>query len=627
MPEIRNIAIIAHVDHGKTTLVDGLLRQAGTWAAHQEVRDRVMDVLDLERERGITILSKCTAITLNGTRINIVDTPGHADFGAEVERVLSMVDAALLLVDASEGPLPQTRFVLRKALDAGLKMIVCINKIDRPDQRVEEVVQEIYDLFIDLGADDQQIEFPLLYACAKEGTCGESPDQQQDLLPLFETIIQHTPRPRGHPDLDLQFLVTQLDHDPYVGRLAIGRIQQGTLKVRDEVGLVGLDGKVRRVKINLLFIHQGLKRVKVSQASAGEIVAIAGIESLTIGDTLTNLERPAPLPRLRVDEPTIGVLFSANDSPLAGLSGRYVTARAIRERLEKELLHNVALRMEDTEQRDVVRIYGRGELQLSILIEQMRRESFEMCISRPEVLRRQEAGRTLEPYELATLDFPDIHTGVVNRKMVRRKGILLDVRPEGQNRVRQTYRIPTRGLIGFRGEFLNDTRGEGLMSTVFDGYDDDAGFITFRQTGSLVADRPGKANTYALFHLQPRGRLFIGPNTDVYEGMIVGENTRGNDMNVNVTRGRQLTNFRSAGAEEKLLLSPPIRHSLESALEYIAEDELVEITPAALRLRKKILPANQRSLVRGPRSKHKSNPRRKNSHPRGVHGRPVSRQA
>ncbi|MBN1337123.1 MAG: translational GTPase TypA [Deltaproteobacteria bacterium] len=600
MNDIRNIAIIAHVDHGKTTLVDHMLRQAGAWAAHEIVQDRVMDSLDLERERGITILSKCTAVAWKGTRINIVDTPGHADFGGEVERILSMVDAALLLVDASEGPLPQTRFVLQKALASGLTIVVVINKIDRPDARIPEVVQEVYDLFIDLGADDQQIEFPLLYACAKAGTAGPTPDHQQDLVPLFEAVLAHTPPPTGDPDAPLQLLVTQLDHDPYVGRLAIGRVRNGTIRERDELGLVAGDGVVQPVRVNLLFRHVGLKRVQVQEALAGEIVAIAGIAALSIGDTLTDLENPRPLPRVRVDEPTIGVVFTHNDGPLSGRDGKYLTARRIRERLEKESLHNVAIRLEDMDDTASVRVFGRGELQLCILVEQMRREGFELCMSKPEVRLKETGGQIQEPYEIAVLDFPEAFMGVVTQKVAFRKGRMEEMKRDGSGRVRLAYRIPARGLIGFRGEYLNDTRGMGLLHTLFDGWDGQAGYICYRASGALVADRPGSATTYALFHLQPRGRLFVSPGTDCYEGMVVGENARGNDMNVNVCREKHLTNIRAAGADEKLILTPAVMHTLESALEFIAEDELVEVTPTVIRLRKRILAANMRSVVRGP---------------------------
>ena len=603
MSEIRNIAIIAHVDHGKTTLVDAMLAQAGTFASHEQVVERVMDSMDLERERGITILSKNTAITFEDTKINIVDTPGHADFGGEVERILKMVDAALLLVDASEGPLPQTRFVLGKAFAAGLEILVCINKIDRPDARIEEVVDEVYDLFIELGADDEQIEFPLLYACAKEGTCTDDLDKPAtDLRVLFETILKECPPPGGNPAAGLRFLVTQLDYDDYVGRLAIGRMVQGTLRRKEELGLVGQEG-LSKVKVNQLYTFDGLDRVEVEEVGVGDLAAIAGIAELNIGDTLTDFLAPEPLPRVRVDPPTIGMSIYANTGPLSGLDGKYVTARQIRERLEKELLTNVALRMEDTGESESMKIFGRGELQLAILVEQMRREGFEMCLGKPEVLFREEEGVKKEPYEKVLMDFPEEFMGVISEKLNHRKGRMTEMHPPSGGRVRVEYRLPSRGLIGFRGEYLNDTRGLGILNNLFDAYDDYAGSILHRQNGSLVADRQGKTTTYALFHLQPRGKLFLGSGVEVYEGMIVGQCARENDININVCRAKQLTNFRSSGADEKNILAPPMQITLEKAIEFIGEDELVEVTPNSLRMRKKILPANLRSVVRREKKK------------------------
>ncbi|RME27244.1 MAG: translational GTPase TypA [Deltaproteobacteria bacterium] len=608
-PELRNIAIIAHVDHGKTTLVDHMLRQAGTFRDNEAVEDRVMDSMDLERERGITILAKNTAVpytTADGRRfkINIVDTPGHADFGGEVERVMKMVDGALLLVDASEGPLPQTRFVLGKALEAGHEVIVCINKIDRPDARAEEVVNEVYDLFIDLGADDEQIEFPLLYACAREGYAHEHNSLEPgDLRPLFDAIVAHVPAPRGNPDAVTQVLVTQLDYDNYVGRLTIGRVVNGTVVKGQQYALVAKDS-TKTVKVSQLFTYDGLQRVPADSVPAGEILAIAGIDELHIGDTLTDVDDPRPLPRVKVEEPTIGVTFLANDGPFAGRDGKQVTMRKIRERLEKEILHNVALRV-DLSELDRARVLGRGELQLAILIEQMRREGFELCVSKPEVVVRQEGDRILEPYEIATLDFPNDFMGVVTEKLNLRKGRMVEMKMAGSNRMKVSFRVPSRGLIGFRGEYLNDTRGQGIMNTLFDGWDDHAGYIPYRVNGSLVSDRQGQTTAYALYSLQERGKLFVGVQEDVYEGMIIGENARENDMNVNPTKAKQLTNIRSAGADEKLILTPPIQLTLEKAMEYIAEDELVEVTPHHIRLRKKILPANQRSVVRGDRKKKK----------------------
>ena len=600
---VRNLAIIAHVDHGKTTLVDGLLRQAGTWRANETVADRVMDSMDLERERGITIMAKVASIHYGDTKINIVDTPGHADFGGEVERTLMMVDAAMLLVDASEGPLPQTRFVLRKALEQGLAILVCINKIDRPDARVQEVVNEVYDLFIDLGADDKQIEFPVLFAVARDGWCtptyGEKCD---DLKPMFDVIVKHVPPPKVDVDGVLQALVTQLDYDNYVGRLAIVRVQAGTIKEKTDVALVGEDGVPRKVRVSSMFQFEGMKRVAATELSAGDIGAIAGIPEVNIGDSFTALDDPHPLPRLKIDEPTIGMTFSANSSPYAGKEGKYVTARQIRERLEKEMLMNPALKMEDTGSSEQMRIFGRGELQLAILIETMRRESFELSVSRPEVRLQHKDGKKHEPYEIAQLDFPESFMGVITQKMALRKGRMVEMKVDGSGRVRLFFRIPSRGLIGFRGEYLNDTRGQGLLNTLFDGYDEYAGFIQSRSNGSLVADRTGEATVYALYHLQPRGRMFVTPQTPVYEGMIIGENSRDQDINVDLTRAKQLNNIRSAGADEKQILVPPVQMTLERAIEYISDDELVEITPSAIRLRKKILAKNMRSVIRGERN-------------------------
>jgi GTP-binding protein len=595
---VRNLAIIAHVDHGKTTLVDHLLRQAGTWRANEQVAERVMDSMDLERERGITIMAKVASVTYEGVRINIVDTPGHADFGGEVERTLKMVDGAMLLVDASEGPLPQTRFVLRKALESGLSIIVCVNKIDRPDARIQEVVNEIYDLFIDLGADDRQIEFPILYAVAKEGWCSRDPAQRgTDLRAMFDAIVATIPHPPGDSEGPLQLLITQLDYDSYLGRIAIGRMFSGLLREKTDVALAGEAGQVRRVRVSQLFSFDGMRRVPATRITQGDVCAIAGIPDLNIGDTITDLDNPRPLPRLKVDEPTIGMTFYANSSPLSGREGKYVTARQIRERLEKEMLANVALRMEDTGQSETMRVYGRGELQLGILIEQMRREGFELSVGKPEV--REVDGK--EPYEIAQLDFPETFMGVITQKMALRKGRMVEMKMDGSGRVRLFFRVPSRGLIGFRGEFLNDTRGQGLLNTLFDGWDDNAGFIQSRVNGSLVSDRLGATTTYALYHLQPRGRLFVGPQTDVYEGMIVGENARDNDMNVNACREKHLTNVRSSGADEKLILTPAVQMTLEKAIEYVGPDELVEVTPGSIRMRKKILAGNQRSIIRTER--------------------------
>jgi len=595
---LRNIAIIAHVDHGKTTLVDHLLKQAGTFRENEAVEDRVMDSMDLERERGITILAKNTAVLYNDIKINIVDTPGHADFGAEVERIMKMVDGVLLLVDAAEGPLPQTRFVLGKALKQGLRPLVCINKIDRPDQRAEEVYNEIFDLFIELDATDEQIEFPVFYACARDGFAHtEFSLEPGDLRPIFDGIIEHVPPPNFDEEATPQFLITQLGYDKYLGRLTIGRMFNGALK-KGQPAMLMCDGYQKQVRLTQLFTYQGLQRIETEELKSGDIGCIAGIDEINIGDTVSSLNEPLALPRLVVDEPTIGITFQTNTSPTSGQDGKFVTGRQIRDRLEKEALHNVSIKLEDTDNADAVRVYGRGELQLAILIEQMRRESFEMCISKPEVKIRIEGDRQLEPYELATLDFPEEFMGTISEKLNARKGVMLDMKMTDSGRYNLTYRLPARGLIGFRGEYLNSTRGQGIINTLFDGWDDFAGMIVFRKNGSLISDRSGATTAYALFNLQQRGKMFVGAGEEVYEGMIVGEASRTNDMNVNVVRAKQLTNIRSAGADTKLILAPPIQLTLESAMEFLAEDELVEITPNHIRLRKKTLAANMRSVIR-----------------------------
>jgi len=593
--DIRNIAIIAHVDHGKTTLVDAMLKQSGTFRTNERVMERVMDSLDLERERGITIMAKNTAIHYCGIKINIVDTPGHADFGGEVERVLKMVDGVMLLVDASEGPLPQTRFVLRKALEQELPAIVVVNKIDRPDARPQEVVNEIYDLFIDLEANEEQIAFPILYAISREGVARRDlSDGSEDLRPLFEQILTTIPAPRPLIADRLQILVTTLDYSDYVGRIAIGRIFSGCVRVGDQVSVCKLDGSIERTRITMLYTFEGLKHQPVEEASAGEIIALAGIEGIFIGETVTDADDPAPLPAIRVDEPTISMIFHVNTSPFAGRDGRYVTSRHLRARLDKEVLGNVAIRVEETEVVDSFKVSGRGELQLAILIEMMRREGYEMQVSKPEVITRVVDGKKLEPVEQVVIDCPDTFIGVVTEALGRRKGRMTRMVNHGGGRVRLEFEVPTRGLIGFRSEFLTDTKGTGLLNTLFLGWGEWLGEITNRLTGALVADRAGAATGYALYNLQERGELFIRPGTAVYEGMVIGENARNVDLNVNAVKEKKLTNMRASTSDEAIRLVPFRELSLEQALEFINEDELVEVTPQAIRLRKKTPMANQR---------------------------------
>ncbi|TAN41408.1 MAG: translational GTPase TypA [Nitrospirae bacterium] len=594
--DIRNIAIIAHVDHGKTTLVDGLLKQGGIFRSNERVQERVMDNIDLERERGITIMAKNTAVEYKDVKINIVDTPGHADFGGEVERTLKMVDGVLLMVDASEGPLPQTRFVLKKALELSLPPVLVINKIDRADARIQEVLNEVYDLFIDLDATEQQLEFPIIYTNAKKGIAKLSPDTPDDaadgLRPLFEIILNTIKPPQGDTEI-LQLLVTNIDYNDYVGRLAIGRIFAGTVRVGDTVAMVNIDGESIRTKVSSLYIFQGLERVDVKEASVGEIVALAGIDGINIGDTITDIEKPRPLPRIKVDEPTISMVFSVNTSPFSGREGKYVTSRNLRERLEKELLYNVAIRV-DFENPDSFKVMGRGELQLAILIEMMRREGYELSVSMPETITRSIDGVLSEPFELLVIDVPEDYVGVVTQKIGMRKGRMQKMQNNGHGRVRLEFRIPSRGLIGFRTQFLTDTKGTGLLNHLFDGYEPWCGPLSKRQTGALVADRAGKTTPYAIFHLQPRGTMFIPENIQVYEGMIIGENSRENDLDVNVTKEKKLTNMRASGSDDLIQLIPPKLMNLEQALEFIKEDELVEITPQTIRLRKKVLESNKR---------------------------------
>ncbi len=597
----RNVAIIAHVDHGKTTLVDAMLSQSGRFDdVRGDVAERVMDSNDLERERGITILGKATSIRWRGKKINIADTPGHADFGGEVERMLKVVDGVCLLVDASEGPLPQTRFVLSKALEAGLSPILVVNKIDRPDARPAEVLDEVYDLFIELGADDDQIEFPVFYTNAKAGTASADPNTQgPDLAPLLDCIVDHIPAPSGDSDAPLQALVTNLDYNEYIGRLGTGRVFNGTLREGDFVAIVGEEG-TRKVRLGQLYVFEGLERSRVGEAPAGELFAVAGIEEIGIGDTIANVENPEPLPRVTVDEPTIAMFFMANNGPFSGLEGKYVTSRNIRERLDKELMGNVSIRVEDTEAADKFKVVGRGELALSVLIENMRREGYEMTVSKPEVVTQtDENGKLLEPLERVVIDIPGEFLGVVTEKLALRKGRMDDLRQLGGDRQRAEFLVPSRGLIGYRSDFMNDTRGTGVMNTLFEGWTHWTGDISYRKNGALVSDRRGKTTTYALFNLQPRGILFLGPQDEVYDGQIVGEHAKQQDLDVNVVREKQLTNFRTVNKDAAQILSPPRQMTLEEALQWIADDELVEVTPSRIRVRKKELdPAKRKQASR-----------------------------
>jgi GTP-binding protein len=594
-PLRRNLAIIAHVDHGKTTLVDALLRQSGAFRANQQVADRVMDSIDLERERGITILAKNTAVRFNELLINVVDTPGHADFGGEVERTLSMVDGVMLLVDASEGPLPQTRFVLRKALERGLPPIVVLNKIDRADARPKEVLNEVYDLFIDLDATEEQIEFPVLYTNARDGVATTAAGEPgTDLRPLFEAIVEHVPPPRGDGEAPLQMLVANLDSSDYLGRIAIGRIFNGTVRLNDLVAVLKLGGGVQQTRVTKLFAFDGLKRVEIEQAAAGDIVCLAGIADITIGETIAHPEHQVALPRVTVDEPTVSMIFGVNTSPMAGREGQFVTSRNLRDRLARELLGNVSLRVEDTDSPEQLKVVGRGELQLSILIEMMRREGYELQVSRPDIVTRDVDGVRSEPVEELVIDTPDEFQGVVIAQVGTRRGVMTRMVNHGSGRVRLEFRIPARGLIGFRSQFLTDTRGMGIMNHLFAGWEPWHGAIPARATGALVADRTGAATAYALFNLQERGEIFVEPGTTVYEGMIIGENARPSDMDVNATREKKQTNMRASTADEAIRLIPPRKLSLEQAIEFINDDELVEVTPKSIRLRKRVLPANQR---------------------------------
>jgi GTP-binding protein len=594
-PDIRNVAIIAHVDHGKTTLVDAMLWQSGIFRENESVPERILDSIDLEREKGITIMAKNTAVTYRGIKINIVDTPGHADFGGEVERTLTLVDGVLLLVDAAEGPLPQTRFVLKKALEAGLPPVVVINKIDRRDARPAEVLDEIYDLFIDLDARPDQLDFAVLYTDAKRGIAKLNPkDDSRTLAPLFETLVAAIPPPRFDPTVGLQLRVASLDWDDYVGRLLIGRIVNGTIHHADRVAIVRRDGTVEYAKVTVLYGYDGLKRVDIPEAGPGEIVAVAGIENMEIGETVADADNPVALPLIRIDEPTVAMRFSANASPFAGREGKFVTSRHLRERLFKEARVNVGIRVEETDSPDTFTVSGRGELQLAILIEMMRREGYEMEVGKPQIITREENGTVLEPMELLVVDCPEEFIGAVTQKVGTRKGHMLKMVNHGTGRVRLEYRIPARGLIGYRSEFLTDTKGAGLLNHLFDGWEPWQGEIPHRGTGALVSDRGGRATAYAIDHLQPRGELFVRPGDQVYEGMIVGEHARDNDLDVNITKEKKLTNMRSSTSDEGIRLTPPRLMSLEQAIEWIREDELVEVTPQALRLRKQSLAGRRR---------------------------------
>jgi GTP-binding protein len=594
-PLRRNVAIVAHVDHGKTTLVDALLRQSGLFRANQHVVERVMDSNELERERGITILAKNTAVHYDGHLINIVDTPGHADFGGEVERTLSMVDGVMLLVDASEGPLPQTRFVLRKALERRLVPIVVMNKIDRSDARPQAVLDEIYDLFIDLDATEDQLGFPVLYTNAREGTATRDLSTPGvDLRPLFDAVIAHLPPPVGSADAPLQALVANLDSSDYLGRIAIGRIFNGRVRVGDSIGVCKLDGRLETTKVTKLFTFEGLKRVDVTEAAAGDVICLAGIENIMIGETITDPERPEAVVHIAVDEPTVSMIFGVNTSPFAGREGRFVTSRQIKDRLDRELLGNVAIRVEPTDTPEQMKVIGRGELQLSILIEMMRREGYELQVSRPEIVTKEIDGQRMEPVEDLVIDVAEEYQGVVIAEVGQRRGAMTKMVNHGSGRIRLEFRVPARGLIGFRSLFLTETRGTGLMHHLFHGWEPWHGPIPSRANGALVADRPGKATAYAIANLQERGEMFIDPAVDVFEGMIVGENARPNDLDVNITKEKKQTNMRASTADEAIRLIPPRKMGLEQAIEFINDDELVEVTPSSIRLRKKILAANMR---------------------------------
>jgi GTP-binding protein len=593
--QIRNIAIVAHVDHGKTTLVDAMFRQSGIYRANEAQSERAMDSNELERERGITILAKTTGVRFHDVKINIVDTPGHSDFGGEVERALKIIDGVMLLVDASEGPLPQTRYVLSKALEAKLKPILVINKIDRPDARAQEVLNEVYDLFIDLDATEEQLDFPVLYCIAKTGVAKTSlEDPSETLEPLFQAIVDHIPPPAGDPEAPLQLLVANLDYSEFLGRLAIGRIFNGTLKHGDEVAICKLDGSLQKTRITKMFSFEGLKRVDETAAYPGDVLAIAGVEGITIGETVTSAETPMPLPKIQIDEPTIAMTFTINNSPFSGREGQFVTSRNLRDRLDKELLTNVSIRVEDAGGPDAFKVMGRGELQLAILIEMMRREGYELTVGRPQIITREIDGKTMEPLEMLTIDVAEEYIGVVIEKLGIRKAKMEKMVNHGSGRARLEFLIPSRGLIGLRSQMLTDTRGTAIMNALFHGYIEWQGDIPMRPTGSLISDRAGKVTGYAMFNLQERGELFVEPMMEVYEGMIVGEHSRDTDLTVNIVKEKKLSNMRASGSDEAIRLVPPKLLNLEQAIEFIQDDELVEVTPKSIRLRKKILKANQR---------------------------------
>jgi len=595
----RNIAIIAHVDHGKTTLVNGMLKQSGTFKAHQDVADRIMDSMDLEKERGITITAKNTAVFYNEIKINILDTPGHADFGGEVERSLNLVDGALLLVDASEGPLPQTRFVLKKALEKELPIILAINKIDRKDARISEVVDEVYDLFIDLDASDKQIEFPIIYSNAKQGIAHNNlEDGSTDLTPLFESIIDNIKGPKVSDNSTSQFLITSLDYDSYVGQIAVGRLNNGALSMNKLYSLCTIDDNKPNQKFSALYTFQGLNKMQVDEVEAGDIIAFAGIEGISIGDTISDNENPEPLPRIKVDEPTVSMLFYVNDSPFSGQDGKFLTTRHLSERLNKETLSNVAIQVIPTNRTDVFEVRGRGELQMAILIETMRREGFEFMVSKPQVITKEEGDKVLEPMEKVFLDVPEDNVGVLTEKLSTRKGKMTNLQNHGTGRVNIEFSIPSRGLIGFRSQFMTDTKGAGIMNKLFDGYAPWFGPIPQRNSGAIVSDRNGKVTTYACVGMVDRGELFLDVGTDVYDGMIIGERNREGDLNVNITKEKKLTNMRAAGSDNTVTLRPPRNLSLDQCIEFIAEDELVEVTPIYIRLRKMELNQNKRLSIK-----------------------------